>query len=58
MERYGLNRDQAVEHIKQVAEDEDEVKQILPQELTPPASGDDAQRRAGCTAGRADATAG
>jgi len=38
MERYGLNRDQAIEHIKQVAEDEDEVKQILPQELTPPAS--------------------
>ncbi len=38
MERYGLNRDQAVEHIKQVAEDEEQVKQLLPQELTPPAS--------------------
>ncbi len=38
MERYGLTRNQAVEHIKQVTEDEEEVKQILPQELTPPAS--------------------
>jgi len=38
MERYGLNHDQAVEHIKQVARDEDEIKAILPQELTPPAS--------------------
>ncbi len=38
MERYGLNRDQAVGHIKQVAEDEQTVKEILPQELTPPAS--------------------
>lgn len=38
MERYGLTRDQAIEHIKQVAEDETEIKQILPQELTPPAS--------------------
>jgi hypothetical protein len=38
MERYGLSRDQAIEHLKQVAEDEAEVKQILPQELTPSAS--------------------
>ncbi|HMF38295.1 MAG TPA: hypothetical protein VKF17_16750 [Isosphaeraceae bacterium] len=38
MERYGLTRDQAVDHIKQVTEDEQEVKEILPQELTPPAS--------------------
>jgi len=38
MERYGLTRDQAVEHIKQVTEDESEIKEILPQELTPPAS--------------------
>ena len=38
MERYGLNRDQAIEHIKQVAEDEQAIKQLLPQELTPPAS--------------------
>ena len=38
MERYGLTHDQAVDHIKQVTEDEEAVKQILPQELTPPAS--------------------
>src|SRR5208282_2112565 len=38
MERYGLNHDQAVDHIKQVTEDEEAVKQILPQDLTPPAS--------------------
>ncbi len=38
MERYGLTRDQAIEHLKQVAEDEAEVKAILPQELKPPAS--------------------
>lgn len=38
MERYGLSRDQAIERIKQVAEDEVQVKEILPQELTPPAS--------------------
>ena len=38
MDRYGLNRDQAIEHIKQVTEDEAVIKQILPQELTPPAS--------------------
>ncbi len=38
MERYGLNHDQAVQHIKQVAEDEQTIKEILPRELTPPAS--------------------
>ena len=38
MERYGLNHDQAVEHMKQVAEDEEIAKAVLPQELTPPAS--------------------
>ena len=38
MERYGLNHDQAVEHMKQVAEDEEIAKSVLPQELTPPAS--------------------
>ena len=38
MERYGLDHDAAIEHIKQVAEDEEAVKQILPQELTPPAA--------------------
>ena len=38
MERYGLNHDQAVEHIKEVAEDEELIKSILPQELTPPAA--------------------
>jgi len=38
MERYGLSREQAIEHLKQVAADEEEVKAILPQELTPPAS--------------------
>ena len=38
MERYGLNEDQAIERIKTVAEQEQKVKAILPQELTPPAS--------------------
>jgi hypothetical protein len=38
MERYGLNHDQAVAHMKQVAEDEETAKAVLPQELTPPAS--------------------
>ena len=38
MERYGLNEDQALERIKTVAEQEEKVKAILPQELTPPAS--------------------
>jgi hypothetical protein len=38
MERYGLNHDQAVQHIKQVTLDEQTIKEILPQELTPPAS--------------------
>ena len=38
MERYGLTREQAIEHIKQVAQDEEDAKAILPQELTPPAS--------------------
>ena len=31
MERYGLSRDQAVEHIKQVAEDETEAAEIGPE---------------------------
>ena len=35
MERYGLTHDQAVEQIKQVAKDEEQIKDILPQELTP-----------------------
>ena len=38
MERYGLNHDQAVQRLKEVAEDEQVAKEILPQELTPPAS--------------------
>jgi len=38
MERYGLNHDQAVQRLKEVAEDEETAKSVLPQELTPPAS--------------------
>ena len=38
MERYGLNHDQAVQRLKEVAEDEETAKAVLPQELTPPAS--------------------
>ena len=38
MERYGLNHDQAVQRVKEVAKDEETIKAILPQELTPPAS--------------------
>jgi len=38
MERYGLTRDQAVEHIKQVSEDEAEIKPEMQQEVQPPAS--------------------
>ena len=38
MERYGLNHDQAVQRLKEVAEDEEIAKAVLPQELTPPAS--------------------
>ena len=38
MERYGLNHDQAVQRLKEVAEDEEIAKSVLPQELTPPAS--------------------
>jgi hypothetical protein len=38
MERYGLNHDQAIERLKQVADDEEIAKSVLPQELTPPAS--------------------
>jgi hypothetical protein len=38
MERYGLTLDQAVEHIKQVSEDEAEVKPEMQQEVQPPAS--------------------
>ena len=38
MERYGLTRDQAVEHIKQVSEDEAEIKPLMQQEVQPPAS--------------------
>ena len=38
MERYGLNHDQAVQRVKEVAEDEETIKAILPQELTPPAA--------------------
>ncbi len=38
MQRYGLNEDQAFEHCKKVAEQEQKLKAILPQELTPPGS--------------------
>jgi len=38
MERYGLTRDQAVEHIKQVGADEAEIKPEMQQEVQPPAS--------------------
>ncbi len=35
MDRYGLNRDQAVEHIKQVAEDEAEAAEVGPEKANP-----------------------
>jgi hypothetical protein len=35
MERYGLTRDQAVAHIKQVAEDEQEAQAIMPEKEEP-----------------------
>ncbi len=35
MERYGLSRDQAVEHIKQVAKDEAEADEITPEKKEP-----------------------
>jgi hypothetical protein len=35
-ERYGLTREQAIDHLKQVAEDEEEAKAILPQPEPPP----------------------
>src|SRR5208282_2415932 len=35
MERYGLTRDQAVEHIKQVTEDETEAQEIGPEKKFP-----------------------
>ena len=38
MERYGLNHDQAVQRLEEVAKDEEIAKQVLPQELTPVAS--------------------
>jgi hypothetical protein len=38
MERYGLNHDQAVQRLQEVAEDEAIAKSLLPQELTPPGS--------------------
>ncbi len=38
MERYGLTRDQAVEHIKQVSTDEAEIKPEMQQEVQPPAA--------------------
>ena len=38
MERYGLNHDQAVQRLQEVAKDEETAKAVLPQELTPVAS--------------------
>ena len=35
MDRYGLNHDQAVEHIKQVAEDETEAAEVGPAKQNP-----------------------
>jgi len=35
MDRYGLSRDQAIEHLKQTAEDEEVVKGILPAKAIP-----------------------
>lgn len=41
MERYGLSRDQAVEHIKQVAEDEEAADEIMPDKEEPVAPNKD-----------------